>query len=149
MQERKLENYFKMCPNLTAELNDVSTHIQFTKLILALTSIKFLLSYVSILTFFQLFSGGQWAGFGFHSFHRGCQPISVAQLVGSAILLNAFGIGIGFAIWHIARRGPMSHRSQAFQERQKRSHDGYSLRVLFSRVVVFRPKCWSLRFHFV
>ena len=45
-----------------------------------------------------------------------------------------------------SRCGPMHDWSQVVQEHEKRSHDWYSLRLLFSRIAVFCPKCrriWS------
>ena len=46
-----------------------------------------------------------------------------------------------------SRCGPMHDRSQAVQEHEKRSHDWYSLRLLFHRIPVFCPKCWRICFH--
>ena len=46
-----------------------------------------------------------------------------------------------------SRCGPMHDRSQAVQEHEKRSHDWYSLWLLFCCIPVFCPKCRRIRIY--
>ena len=70
-----------------------------------------------------------------------CQIVNQTQTT-----LHLFRREIIILFFCNSRCGPMHDRSQVVQEHEKRSHDWYSLRLLFSRIAVFCPKCrriWS------